>query len=191
MSVVQLENRRNKIHPQKFALWVSFASSLMVFMAFTSAFLVRQAQGNWLEFKLPEIFFFNTVVILASSITLHTAYLQFLKHNFNAYKVLLVISFILGVGFLAGQYIGWQALANSGVPLTLNPSGDFIYVISGAHALHIIGGVAALIIALIHAFGLPDSVTPLRKLRLELTLSFWHFVDFLWLYLLIFFIFQS
>ena len=191
MSVVQLENRRNKIHPQKFALWISFASSMMVFMAFTSAFLVRQAQGNWMEFKLPDVFFLNTAIILASSITLHTAYLQFLKRNFNAYKTLLTITLILGFAFLAGQYVGWQALANSGVPLTMNPSGDFIYVISGAHALHIVGGIAALIIAIIHAYGLPNTVTPLRKLRLELTLSFWHFVDFLWLYLLIFFVLQS
>ncbi len=190
MSVVQLETRRNKIHPQKFALWISFASSMMVFMAFTSAYLVRQGQGNWLEFKLPDVFFLNTFIILASSITLHTAYNQFLKRNFSNYKTLLVVTFLLGIGFLIGQYVGWVQLANSGVPLTLNPSGDFIYVISGAHAMHIIGGLTAICIAMVHAFALPDSVTPLRKLRLEMTLSFWHFVDFLWLYLLVFIILQ-
>ncbi|MEO7176886.1 MAG: cytochrome oxidase subunit III, partial [Saprospiraceae bacterium] len=63
-----------RIHPQKFALWASLAGMIMMFTALTSAYVVRQAQGNWLEFRLPDIFFFNTAVILLSSITLQMSY---------------------------------------------------------------------------------------------------------------------
>lgn len=74
----------------------------------------------------------------------------------------------------------------AGVPLSLNPSGDFVYVITWFHAAHVIGGLGALAVAHIHAFGLPFKVTAKRKLRFELTLTYWHFVGFLWVYLFFF-----
>ena len=77
-----------------------------------------------------------------------------------------------------------------GIALTNNPSGDFVYIISGVHALHILGGLAVLTVALIHAFALKFRVTEKRKLRLDLTMTYWHFVDLLWLYLLFFFVLQ-
>lgn len=181
---------RNKIHPKQFALWVACASILMLFAAWTSAYIVRKASGNWLEFRLPSIFLFNTLVILLSSVTLHASYTAFKRGNGQMYRLLLLLTTLLGLTFLILQYQGWLALAAIGVELTTNPSGSFVYAISGAHAAHILGGVAALIIAMIHAFSLPYKVTPARKLRFELTLTYWHFVDFLWVYLLLFFILQ-
>ncbi|NBC07944.1 MAG: cytochrome oxidase subunit III [Bacteroidetes bacterium] len=187
---VASEYRRSKIHPKKFALWVGCASMLMLFAAFTSAYIVRQAAGNWLEFRLPDIFYINTGVILLSSAALHGSYLAFKRGKTQAYRVLLVITLILGVAFLALQYQGWQALTEIGVGLTTNPSGSFVYVISGVHAAHILGGIAALVVAIIHATALPHKVTKARKLRFELTSIYWHFVDFLWIYLLVFFTVQ-
>lgn len=184
---VPTEYRRSKIHPKKFALWVACASIMMMFAAFTSAYVVRQAAGNWLEFSLPDIFFFNTVVILLSSVTLHSSYLAFKRGNPKMYRGLLVVTLILGLAFLVLQYQGWQELAAIGVELTTNPSGSFVYVISGVHAAHILGGIAALVIASIHAFALPYKVTSGRKLRFSMTLTYWHFVDLLWVYLLLFF----
>ena len=183
--------RRNKIHPKKFALWVACASILMLFAAWTSAYIVRKASGNWLEFRLPDIFLVNTAVILLSSVTLQGSYTAFKKGKEQLYRGLLVATAVLGLAFLVLQYQGWLTLASIGVELTTNPSGSFVYVISGAHAAHILGGVAVLIIAMIHAFALPYKVTPARKLRFELTLTYWHFVDFLWVYLLLFFLLQS
>lgn len=182
---------KNKIHPKKLALWFGCASITMMFTAFTSAYIVRQAAGNWLEFRLPDIFFFNTLVILLSSVTLHSSYLAFKKGKEKRYKSLLIISLILGLAFLVFQYQGWLALQAIGVELNTNPSGSFVYVISGVHAAHIIGGIAAILVAIIQAFWLKYKVTPVRKLRFELTLTYWHFVDFLWIYLLIFFVLQS
>lgn len=182
---------RNKIHPKKFALWVACGSIMMMFAALTSAYIVRRAGGNWLEFQLPSIFFYNTVTILASSLTLHFSYRAFLKGNSAMYKGLLLVTLALGLLFVGLQYQGWTQLEAMGVPLRLNPSGDFIYVISAIHAAHVLGGIAALIVASLHAFTLPNKVTPARKLRFQLTFTYWHFVDFLWLYLLVFLIQQA
>ncbi|HMN89123.1 MAG TPA: cytochrome c oxidase subunit 3 [Saprospiraceae bacterium] len=182
---------RSRIHPKKFALWAACASITMMFTAFTSAYLVRQAGGNWLEFQLPQLFAVSTAVIFVSSLTLHGAYLAFKRGNERWYKGLLLSTFVLGLSFLALQYQGWLAMQSIGIELTTNPSGSFIYVISGVHAAHILGGMAALVVALIHAFALKYQVTANRTLRFELTLTYWHFVDLLWVYLFLFFTSQS
>jgi cytochrome c oxidase subunit 3 len=177
---------RNKIHPQKFAVWVGCGSILMMFASLTSAYVVRQAAGNWLEFQLPGIFKWSTLVILLSSGTLHAAFSAFKNGKEKQYKALLLVTYLLAGLFFVFQYEGWVSLSENGVPFTLNPSGDFIYVISWLHAAHVVGGLAALTVALIHAFGLDFKVTAKRKHRFELTLTYWHFVDFLWVYLFIF-----
>ena len=182
---------RNKIHPKKFALYVACASIVMMFAAFTSAYIVRQSAGNWLEFRMPTLFYVNTLVILLSSVTLHASYISFKRGNPGLYKGLLIVTLLLGFAFLALQYQAWQDMVAIGVELTTNPSGSFVYVISGLHAAHILGGIGALVIALIHAFGLKYQVTEGRKLRFEMTLTYWHFVDVLWIYLLLFFTLQS
>ena len=190
-ATVASEYGRSKIHPKKFALWVGCASIMMMFAAFTSAYIVRQAAGNWLEFRLPDLFFYNTIVILMSSVMLHSSYLSFKRGNVSLSRGLLVIALILALAFLVWQYQGWLALQSIGVELTTNPSGSFVYVISGVHAAHVIGGITALIIAVIHAFWLPYRATPGRKLRFEMTLTYWHFLGFLWVYLLLFFTLQG
>lgn len=177
---------RSKIHPYKFALWVGCTSLLMMFAALTSAYIVRQSAGNWLEFTLPDVFKYSTATIILSSFVLHASYISFKKGNEVAYKALLVLTGILGLAFLGLQYQGWQSLMQNGVPFTLNPSGDFVYVISWLHAAHVIGGIAILAVAMIHAFALPFRVTPKRKLRFELSLTYWHFVDALWVYVFFF-----
>jgi cytochrome c oxidase subunit III len=191
---VAIVNRRNKIHPWKFALWIGCGSITMMFAAWTSAYVVRQAAGNWLEYKMPNIFFINTAVLLLSSITLHFSYLSFKREKELLYKGLLVLSTILGLGFVVLQYVGWRELYNIGVHLTgehSNASGQFMYVFTSFHAAHVLGGVAVLFIALAHAFVLPFKPTAKRKLRFELTLTYWHFVDILWIYLFSFFLLQS
>lgn len=191
MNAVASEYNRNKIHPHKFALWVGIATIIMMFGAFTSAYIVRKAGGNWYEFKLPDIFFYNTFVILASSLTLHLSYAAFKNGQEYRYKALLVTTFVLGILFVMLQYQGWKALNSIGATFTANPSSSFVYVISGLHAAHVLGGVAALIVAMIHAFVLPYKPTPRRRLRFELVVSYWHFVDILWVYLILFFMIES
>lgn len=188
---VSKQQTRNKIHPHKFALWIACASITMMFMAWTSAYVVRQAAGNWLEFRLPNVFFISTVVLLISSVTIHYSYYSFKKENEKSYKAFLVLSFLLGITFLILQYVGWMNLYDIGVALDGNPAGSFVYVFSGFHGLHILGGLAAILVAMVHAFALKFKPTPKRKLRFELTLTIWHFLDFLWLYIITFIISQS
>jgi cytochrome c oxidase subunit 3 len=179
-------NNRNKIHPQKFALLISCASVVMLFAALTSAYVVRQAAGNWLEFPLPSMFLFSTLVLLGSSVTLHFSFKGFQRGNSGIYRFLLLLTFILGILFIYLQYKGWMALVAIGVELGTNPSGSFLYVLSGLHAAHILGGLAAILVALLHAFILPYEITPKRILRFEMTQIYWHFVDILWIYIIVF-----
>lgn len=181
---------QNRIHPRKFALLLACASMVMMFAGLTSAYLVRQAAGNWLEFRIPAIFGINTVVMLTSSLVLHAGYLAFKKGREQQYRLLTLMALLLGLAFLVMQYQGWLALTAIGVELTTNPSASFVYLISGIHAAHVLGGVAAILVAVIHAYSLPYKVTPKRKLRFELTLIYWHFVDLLWVYLFVFLITQ-
>jgi cytochrome c oxidase subunit 3 len=191
MTTLTLENKntRNRIHPQKFALWLGMASIIMMFIAFTSAYIVKQAAGNWLEFRLPQVFFINTGVIILSSICLEYAYRFYVNGNAALYRGLLLASLILGIGFVALQYIGWNELFSIGIDLKGNPSGSFLYLITGVHAAHVLGGIAAIVVAIIHAFTLKYKVTEIRKNRFQLVVQYWHFVDLLWVYLFLFLIF--
>lgn len=191
MNTVSTEYGHNRIHSHKFALWVAIATIIMMFGAFTSAYIVRRAAGNWYEFKLPDIFFLNTLVIVASSVTLHTSYRAFLSGGEKRYKAMLAVTFVLGLAFVVLQYMGWKAMTAMGATFTTNPSSSFVYVISGLHAAHVLGGVAALVVAMVHAHLLPYKPTPRRRLRLELVVHYWHFVDALWVYLFVFFLIQS
>lgn len=191
MKALAYENNRSKIHPKKFALFVACASMMMMFAGLTSAYIIRQAAGNWLEFALPNMFYYNTVVLLASSLILQASYSAFKKENAALYRGLLVLGFLAGLTFIVLQYQAWLAMDLNGVRFDGNPSGSFVYVLSGIHVAHVLGGISAIIVALAHAFILPVKATPKRKLRFEMTLIFWHFVDALWIYLLLFFILQQ
>lgn len=191
MAALRQEYNQSKIHPHKMALWVAIGSIIMMFAAFTSAYMVRRASGNWLEFKLPDIFMVNTVVILLSSVSIHLSFAGFKKGNERRYKSMLITTFFLGLLFVVLQYKGWEALTSMGATFTVNPSSSFIYVISGLHAAHVLGGIAALVVALTYAYVLPYKPTLRRRQRFELVVHYWHFVDILWVYLMVFFMVQS
>lgn len=190
MKAVTQQYRRSKIHPYQFALWVGLATIVMMFVAFTSAYIVRRASGNWYEFRLPDIFLINTVVIILSSVTFQISYNSFKKGRELAYKGFMLATLILGISFVILQYMGWVAMDAQGATITINPSSSFIYVISGVHAAHVLGGITILIVALAHAFILPFRPTERRVLRFGLSLQYWHFVDLLWVYLYGFFMLQ-
>ncbi len=187
METTNVRNTNTKLDPQRFGLWVGIASICMMFAGLTSAFVVRRAAGMWLEFQLPNVFFYSTLVMLASSITLHLSYTGFKAGQEKRYKLLLLATAILGFVFVVLQYAGWVALTDMGVTITTNPSSSFVYLISGLHAAHVLGGVAALVYALIQAYVLPFNPTPKRRKRFNLVVNYWHFVDLLWVYLLVFF----
>lgn len=170
---------------RKFGLYLAMASMVMMFAAFTSAYVVRKAAGNWLEFSLPGIFYISSVVILVSSFTAEMCRRAFNRAHLMQYRMWVVVTLALGVLFVVMQYFGWTRLFEIGIPLDGNPSGSFVYVISGFHALHVLGGMIGWILQARSAW-LPGALNELRGHHLSLVNIFWHFVGGLWIYLLLF-----
>ncbi|MFC4263046.1 heme-copper oxidase subunit III [Ferruginibacter yonginensis] len=179
-----MEKKRSKIHPHKFTLWVGIASILMMFAGLTSAYIVKRNQANWQSFNLPVAFWYSTAVMVASSATLMLALKAFKERAMSKYRSLMAATLVLGVAFIALQVIGFQQLWKIGITLQANVSYSFLYIIVGLHALHVIGGVIALIVMSLQAFR--TSVRSYSVVPVELMSTYWHFVDILWLYLLVF-----
>jgi len=179
-----LRNKSNNFKPIKFIVWLFVVSSVMFFAAFTSAYIVRRAAGNWNVFELPQVFVYSSILIVMSSVTLFVANLKAKQANIAQQKLFLWLTFLLGIAFLIAQYFAWKMLVSQGVYLTGNPSGSFLYVISGFHGLHIIAGLFILITCLIAAYsGLSQEK---NLFRMEIASIFWHFIDILWIYLYLF-----
>lgn len=180
-------SQRTRIHPHKFLLWVTMASIIMMFAGLTSAYIVRSNQENWLHFHMPSIFISSTVVILASSLTIHLALKAFKAREMRRYRVLISITALLGVAFAIMQFIGFSYLGAHGIQLLghgSNPAASFLVIIVGLHVLHVLGGVVALMIIFFKAFN--KKVKLYSPLQVELASIYWHFVDILWLYLFVF-----
>jgi len=183
-NIVSEQNK--KIHPHKFTLWVGIGSMIMMFAGLTSAYIVKRDQPGWTSFQMPRIFWYSTVLILASSLTIQMAVKAFKEREMLRYRYLLSTSAFLGISFITLQWFGFKQIWNAGVHLKGSGAGQFLYVIAGLHALHVLGGVIALLIMISRAFS--------RKIRtyngtpIEVASTYWHFVDFLWLYLFIFFL---
>jgi cytochrome c oxidase subunit 3 len=172
------------MHPKKFALWLFLVTVLMVFAALTSAYIVRQAEGNWLEYELPEIFWVTSGIVLLSSVSMQVAYFAAKRDNFIGLRIAMVFTVLLGFAFLVGQWYSWVALVDREVFFVGNPAGSFLYVFTGLHALHLISGVIFLIIVLISTFRYKVHSQALNTL--EMATTYWHFLGGLWLYLFLF-----
>ena len=183
MNTVVMEQRK-RIHPHKFTLWVGVASIIMMFAGLTSAYIVKRNQANWTSFELPVMFWYSTAVIVMSSVTLLMAHSAFRKREMAKYRNLVVITLLLGMLFITLQIFGFVQLWENGMTLQKNVSFSFLYVIVGLHALHVIGGVIALIVLFAKAFS--SKVRSYNIVPIEVISTYWHFVDVLWIYLLVF-----
>ena len=172
------------VNPKIFTMWLFIVSIIMLFAAFTSAYLVRKAEGNWVEFQMPSLFSYSTGVLILSSISMHYSLLAAKKDQFNALRMSISITFVLGLLFLVMQFYGWIQLVEMNVYFVGNPSGSFVYVLSGLHGLHLVSGLVVLIFALVAAFRLKINAKQLTQIKICST--YWHFLDALWLYLFVF-----
>ena len=181
-----IENAEQPIamHPKKFALWLFIVTVVMIFASLTSAYIVRQSEGNWLEFDLPSIFWYTSGIIVLSSISLHWAYVSAKKDDLASLRVGMVVTSILGLSFLIGQWYSWVALVDREVFFVGNPAGSFLYIFTGLHGLHLISGVIFLIIVLISSFRYQVHSENLDTM--EMCVTYWHFLGGLWLYLFMF-----
>ena len=178
--------QREKIHPHKFTLLVGIASILMMFAGLTSAYIVKSSQAGWEQVQTPAYFWYSTVAILLSSLTVQLAVRSFKQREMKQYRMLLGVTFILGVLFIVLQFLGFSWMWEHGVRFKGAGAGQFLYIIAGLHGLHVIGGIIALLITFMKAF-FGRSKT-YNSVPVEVLATYWHFVDGLWLYLLVFFI---
>lgn len=184
LKYVDMEDQPIAMHPKKFALWLFMVTVVMVFAGLTSAYIVRQSEGNWLEYDLPGIFWVTSGIAVLSSLTLQWAYYSARKDNFVNLKIGMGLTVLLGIGFLVGQWYSWVAMVDREVFFVGNPSGSFLYVFTGLHAAHLISGVIFLIIVLISTFRL--KVHSRDMTAMEMATTYWHFLGGLWLYLFMF-----
>lgn len=176
--------------------WVGIFAIVMTFAAFTSAMIVRQGSArDWRHFEIPRLLYLNTLVLLASSFTLGLARKRFAtiaallsnapaeaKKSYADGMNWLNVTMALGVLFVVGQLLAWRTLTAEGYFLATNPSSSFFYVFTATHALHLLGGIAGLgyMIRKIGRTHGTAQTTGLPALSL-----YWHFMDGLWLYLLV------
>ena len=188
MSWAVSENQRQRLHPHKFTLWVAIASILMMFAGLTSAFIVKSNLVGWRNIDMPKVFWASTAAIVSSSVTIQMALRAFRQREMKLYRSLILVTLLLGVAFVVLQWIGFKDLWYQ-QQITFKGAagaGQFLYVIFGLHALHVVGGVIALLVLFIKAFfGKTKVYSPVPT---EVTATYWHFVDLLWIYLLVFFI---
>ena len=174
------------MQPTKFLLWLFLLSMTMFFAALTSAYLVKRSQGDWISFEIPSLFGYTLLCILCSSLSMQLAYVYAKRNELALLKVMLLVTFLLGMLFLWGQIEGWNQLVASEVYLVGNPSGSFVYVLSGSHAVHLVGGLIFLIVLLKQAFSY--KVHSEKTQQIEMCTTYWHFVGILWAYLYFFFL---
>lgn len=181
-----VNEQRKKIHPHKFTLWVALGSIIMMFAGLTSAYLVKRDQPGWTTFSIPRAFWYSTATILVSSLTIQMALKAFKQREMLRYRSLLTTTAILGIVFVLLQWVGFRQIWSTGITLRGSGGGQFLYVIAGLHAVHVLGGIVALLIMLAKAF--VSKIRSYDSIPVELMSTYWHFVDLLWIYLLIFFL---
>ena len=171
----------------RMGMWVALIPILMLFLSLTSALVVRKGLGeDWKPTPIPMILWFNTAILLASSFTLEKARRALGK--FQGFQHWLWITTALGLTFLAGQFLAWQQLASTGVYLASNPSSSFFYLLTATHGIHLLGGLGALFYLDLRAPAYAGA-GPAKATAVEVTAIYWHFLDGLWIYLLLLFLF--
>ena len=176
------ESRANRY---RIGMWVALASILMMFTALSSAYVVRSASANdWVPLAMPRVLLLSTALILISSVTMHAARRKLRAGFEGAYTRLLLVTALLGFGFLASQLFAWKQLARQGVFLTTNPHSSFFYLLTATHGLHLLGGLLALLFLLARTrWQKKASAVATRQAAADAVSIYWHFMDALWIYL--------
>ncbi len=170
----------------RIGMWVGLASIFMMFTSLTSAYIVRAASANdWKPLPMPKILLVSTGLILISSVTLELARRRLKAGRQYHYAQFLVLTMALGFGFLFTQLNAWRELARQGVYVTTHPHSSFFYLLTGAHGVHLFGGLLAIIYLCIRSRPRPKADLAAAKslAAVDALTIYWHFMDGLWLYL--------
>ena len=185
-----------RMHPQKLAMYISMLSMTMFFVAITSALLFKKGQ-DWFSFSPPALFYYSPILVVLNSFLLHRATKLYKNARFKSFRNHLLLGLISAIGFFLVQWFTWKGILAMRLDRSV-VSAAFFYVIMLMHALHLLGGVLALLVVWFKAwrsrkdelFELRNIINPKRVLAIEVLTLFWHFVDGLWIYLFLFIFFN-
>jgi cytochrome c oxidase subunit 3 len=185
MAQIQQEDRQN-LGAKKFNLWIFIFTSFMLFAGLTSAFIVYSGgKGHGLNVIMPIAFRYSTIVLIISSVTLFMASRAAKQLEFSKQRLLLGVTFLLGIAFFALQIYGWHILVVEKLFFSNpNASISFVYVFTGIHLLHVFAGLLVLLSAMIASWSSASQAKILYKM--EIASIFWHFLDIIWIYLYVF-----
>lgn len=165
-------------------MWMALVAIVMLFAAFTSAMVVRKGgSSDWTALAIPRILYLNTMILIASSVALEASRRELAAGMAGRFKMWLYAAALLGVAFIGGQLVAWRELASRGVYLSTNPSSSFFYLLTAAHGIHLLGGLIALFYLVWRAPLLASGLK--KRVAVDVTAVYWHFMDGLWIYLLI------
>jgi len=178
------KNRRAK----KMMLWFGIVSLIMGFAGWTSAYIVSSKREDWIsDLELPQAFFASTAIIILSSITYLMAKKVVQKDNQKMGTICLLATLVLGVAFIILQFKGFSQMLEHGYYFTGPTSSikmSYVFLIAAVHIVHVVAGLISLLVVLVQQ--LRGKYSPENMLGLELGATFWHFLDFLWVYLILF-----
>ena len=184
--------------PFAFMLYLAIVGSGLLFFFLLLVFITKEARNQDIPLKIPGVFWVSTFVIVASSLTLQGANKAFKEERFRSYRLNISITLLAGVSFIVLQGLGWQKMLSAGITMANNTGGMFIYVLSGLHILHTLGGLIALASANKDAFqrmqyvdSFVYSVNPPNQLKIKLISIYWHFIDILWIILFLFLLYHA
>lgn len=164
-------------------MFLALLAITMMFVAFTSAYIVRGGLSNdWQPIELPRLLWLNAGLLLLSSVTIEEARRALNSGLRAACNGWLTVTTVLGAAFLGGQVLAWKELAAHGIYVVTNPSSSFFYLLTGAHGLHLLGGLLALLYIDLEAWRY--RLGPAKRTLVEVTAIYWHFMDGLWIYIL-------
>ena len=180
------QQKRAADRASRSGIWIGVFTITMSFAAFTSALFVREGTADWGHLVLPSVLYLNTLVLLLSSATFELSRRSLAAGSLIAPEGArktsrwLLLTLLLGLGFCAGQFVAWHKLRAQGIYLATNPNSSFFYVLTFAHALHVLAGIAALVYLVAR---LMAGHATFRRSFFENTAIYWHFMGFLWVYL--------
>jgi len=173
---------------KKNMMWFAMISMAMVFAGLTSAYVVSKSRKDWAtDLVFPQEFFYSLLVIIASSITFYLVKKAILQGNRSMASGLLLVTLLLGIAFVYLQFQGFENMMGQGYYFTgptSNIVSTFIFIIAATHILHVAGGIIVLFVVIYNHF--KQKYEKGQTLGLELGAMYWHFVDFLWVYLFLF-----
>ena len=181
------EYKERSDRSKKLLLWFAMISFVMVFAGLTSAYIVSKSRTDWKNFEMPSAFLISTVVILISSLTFHLAKKAIKSDNHSLTTTYLLITLGLGLAFVYFQFEGFSQLIKLGLYWTGPTSTittSFLYVVVVTHLLHLLGGLISILVIIYNHF--KQKYNSSQTIGIELGATFWHFLDFLWLYLFLF-----